>query len=158
MNNASTFGSTEHAATRTRAQFPAAAVGGGVATVVNLAVWTAGRMAGVSFLVTPVGATAPTPVGALSVGLTTVIAYAVGTGLFALAGRHSGRWARAVLVAGVVVAVVSPVGPLLAAEDITTGVLLTTMHLVTGAAFITSAKRRFQAQFSTPHPAPTPLR
>ena len=49
------------------------------------------------------------------------------------------RWVRAVLVAAALVAVVSAGAPLSAAQDTATGVLLATMHLVTGATFLVTA-------------------
>ena len=94
-----------------------------------------------SFLVSPVFGQATIQVGIVLVVLTTLIAYAVGIGLFALAARRSDGWARAVLAAGVLFAVVSTVGPLSTAEDTATGVLLATMHLLTGAAFAITALR-----------------
>jgi hypothetical protein len=65
-------------------------------------------------------------------------------GLFALASRRSDHWARAVLAAGVLFAVVSTVGPLSTAEDTSTGVLLASMHLLTGAAFAITASRSWR--------------
>ena len=49
------------------------------------------------------------------------------------------RWVRAVLVAAALVAVVSAGAPLSPAQDTATGVLLATMHLVTGATFLVTA-------------------
>lgn len=59
----------------------------------------------------------------------------------ALAVRRSRRSARAVLVAAALVAVVSAGGPLSAAQDTASGVLLAAMHLVTGAVFLATASR-----------------
>ena len=47
------------------------------------------------------------------------------------------------LVAAALVAVVSEGAPLSVAQDTATGVLLATMHLVTGAAFLVTAWRAF---------------
>lgn len=82
-----------------------------------------------------------TQVGILLVALTTLLTFAVGTGLLALAVRRSRRWVRALLVAAALFAVVSAGAPLSAAQDTATGVLLATMHLVTGAAFLVTAWR-----------------
>jgi hypothetical protein len=82
-----------------------------------------------------------TQVGIVMIVLTTLLAFAVGSGLFALAARRSRRWVRAVLTAAAVFAVVSAGAPLSAAQDTATGVLLATMHLVTGAAFLITAWR-----------------
>jgi hypothetical protein len=48
---------------------------------------------------------------------------------------------RAVLIAAALVAVVSAGAPLSAAQDSASSVLLATMHLVTGAAFLVTACR-----------------
>jgi hypothetical protein len=82
-----------------------------------------------------------TQVGIVSVVLTTLLAFAVGSGLLALAARRSRRWVRAVLIAAALVAVISAGAPLSAAQETATGVLLATMHLVTGAAFLVTAWR-----------------
>src|SRR5215211_4732202 len=134
MGSASTITSTTLDTTRSRSLRRAAA---------NAAIWAAGRAADVSFQVSPlIGPTIQ--VGILLVVLTTLIAFAVGIGLFALAARRSDRWARAVLAAGVLFAVVSTVGPLSTAEDTSTGVLLASMHLLTGAAFAITASRSWR--------------
>jgi hypothetical protein len=70
-----------------------------------------------------------------------LLTFAVGTGLLALAVRRSRRWVRALLVAAALFAMVSAGAPLSAARDTATGVLLATMHLVTGAAFLVTAWR-----------------
>ena len=137
MGTASTITSTDLDTTRSRSLRREAAIGAVAATAANVAVWAAE----VSFLVSPVFGRATIQVGIVSVVLTTLIAFAVGIGLFALAARRSDRWARAVLAAGILVAVVSTVGPLSTAENTTTGVLLATMHLLTGAAFAITAAR-----------------
>ena len=84
-----------------------------------------------------------TQVGIVMIVLTTLLAFAVGAGLLALAARRSRRWVRAVVVAAALVAVVSASAPLSVAQDTATGVLLATMHLVTGAAFLLTAWRVF---------------
>jgi Ca2+/H+ antiporter len=48
---------------------------------------------------------------------------------------------RAVLIAAALIAVVSTGAPLSVAQDTATGVLLATIHLVTGAAFLVTAWR-----------------
>jgi peptidoglycan/LPS O-acetylase OafA/YrhL len=100
--------------------------------------WAAGRAAGVSFTVS---SAFMTQVGIAAVILTTLLAFAVGSGLLALAVRRSRRWVRAVLAAAALVASVSAAAPLAAAQDTATGVLLATMHLVTGTAFLVTAPR-----------------
>jgi hypothetical protein len=117
-----------------------AAAGAAIATLVNAAVWAGGRATDASFLVTlPTGDIVQ--VGIVEVILKTVLAFAVGSGLLALAARRSHRWVRAVLVAAALVAVISTGGPLTNANDIATGVLLAAMHLVTGATFVVTASR-----------------
>ena len=118
------------------------AVGAAVATIVNSTLWAGGRAADVSFSVSPPLGDTATQVGVVLVVLTTLLMFAVGSGLLALAARRSRRWVRAVLVAAAVLAVVSAAGgPLPAADDLTTGMLLAAMHLVTGAAFLVTASR-----------------
>ena len=141
MGTASTISPTDLDTTRSRSLRREAAIGAAAATTANVAVWAAGRAAEVSFLVSPAVGQATIQVGIVLVVLTTLIAFAVGIGLFALATRRSDGWARAVLAAGVLFAVVSTVGPLSTAEDTATGVLLASMHLLTGAAFATTALR-----------------
>jgi hypothetical protein len=127
-------------AVQSRSLLPGSAVGAVAATLVNAALWTAGRAADVSF---SVSSAFMTQVGIVSVVVTTLLAFAVGSGLLALAARRSRRWVRAVIVAAALVALVSAGAPLSAAHDTTTGVLLATMHLVTGAAFLITARRVF---------------
>jgi hypothetical protein len=125
-------------AVESRSLLQGSAAGAAVATLVNAALWTGGRAADVSFMVS---SAFMTQVGIVSVVLTTLLAFAVGSGLLALAARRSRRWVRAVLIAAALVAVVSAGAPLSAAQDTATGVLLATMHLVTGAAFLVTAWR-----------------
>ncbi|MGH3387084.1 MAG: DUF6069 family protein [Nocardioidaceae bacterium] len=140
MRTASTIAS-DLDTTRRRTLLQEAAIGAVAATAANAAIWAAGRAADTSFLVTPVGSDTAMRVGLVLVVLTTLITFAVGMGLFALAARRSDQRARAVLIAGVLVAVVSTTGPLSTAEDTASGVLLATMHLLTGAAFAITAAR-----------------
>ena len=143
MGSASTMTSTTLDTTRSRSLRREAAISAVAATAANAAIWAAGRAADVSFLVSPLIGPA-IQVGIVLVVLTTLIAFAVGMGLFALAARRSDRWARAVLVAGVLFAVASTAGPLSTAEDTSTGVLLASMHLLTGAAFAVTASRAWR--------------
>ena len=126
---------------QSRSLLQGAAVGASVATLVNAALWAGGRAADVSFSVNPATGDTATEVGIGAVVLTTLLTFAVGSGLLALAARRSRRWVRAVLVAAALVAVVSAAGPLSTAHDTATGVLLAAMHLVTGAAFLLTASR-----------------
>lgn len=127
---------------QSRSLVQGAAAGAAVATLVNAALWAGGRAADVSFLVSPLPGDTATQVGIVSVVLTTLLTFAVGSGLLALAARRSRRWVRAVLVAAALIAVVSAAaGPASAAHDTATGALLAAMHLVTGAAFLVTARR-----------------
>lgn len=125
-------------AVQSRSLLQGSAAGAAAATLVNAALWTGGRAAGVSFTVS---SAFMTQVGIVAVVLTTLLTFAVGSGLLALAARRSRRWVRAVLIAAALIAVVSAGAPLFAAQDTATGVLLATMHLVTGAAFLITAWR-----------------
>ena len=123
---------------RNRSLLPAAAAGAAVATLVNSALWAGGRAADVSF---GVESDYMTEVGIVPIVLTTLLMFAVGSGLLALAARRSRRWVRAVLVAAAVVAVVSAPAPLSVAQDTAAGVLLASMHLATGAIFLVVGSR-----------------
>jgi Family of unknown function (DUF6069) len=123
---------------QSRSLLRGSAVGAAAATLINAALWAGGRAADVSFAVS---SAFMTQVGIVSIVLTTLLAFAVGSGLLALAARRSRRWVRAVLIAAGVFAVVSAGAPLSAAQDTATGMLLAAMHLVTGAAFLVTAWR-----------------
>ena len=111
------------------------------ASVVNVVLWGIGRAAGASFLVDPALGDPNVEVGALKVVVTTVVPFAVGVLLVALAARRSRRWVGGVGVGGAVVALGSAAGPLDGGHDTATGVLLATMHLTTGAVFVVAATR-----------------
>jgi hypothetical protein len=125
-------------AVQSRSLLQGSAAGATAATLINATLWAGGRAAGVSFTVS---SAFMTQVGIAAVILTTLLAFAVGSGLLALAVRRSRRWVRAVLAAAALVASVSAAAPLAAAQDTATGVLLATMHLVTGTAFLVTAWR-----------------
>lgn len=109
-------------------------VGAVAVTAVNAMIWAAGKAADVSFLATPPGQ--PTSeVSIVLIVLATFFMFVLGTVLFGVAARRSERRGRGILALGIAVAVLSPAGPLLVAEDLASGVLLSLMHLMTGAAF-----------------------
>jgi hypothetical protein len=108
---------------------------------VNLVLWGIGRAAGASFLVDPALGDPNVEVGALKVVVTTVLPFAVGVLLLALAARRSRRWVIRVGVVGAAFALASAAGPVDGGHDTATGVLLATMHLTTGAAFVVAATR-----------------
>jgi hypothetical protein len=109
MSTASTADPGGHgAATQSRPLLQGAAAGAVIATFVNAALWACGRAADVSFTVS---SAFMTHVGIVPVVLTTLLAFAVGASLLALAGRRSRRWVRAVFVAAALVAVVSVGAP-----------------------------------------------
>jgi peptidoglycan/LPS O-acetylase OafA/YrhL len=122
-----------------RSLLQGAAAGAAVATLVNAALWVGGRAADVSFMVN--SAVGDIQVGIVLVVITTLLMFAIGSGLLALAAQRSRRWVRAVLVAAALVAVASAGVPLSAADDTATGVLLAAMHLVTGATFLVTASK-----------------
>ena len=147
MNTASrTRSSTMDAAPRSRSSLSRregvlAAIGALAATIANVALWVGGRTVDVSFLVSPIVGPPVMQVGVVEVAMTTLLMFAVGWAVLALAVRRSRRWMRIVMAAAAVVAVVSAAGPLSAAQDTATGVLLAAMHIVTGAVFIAAAAR-----------------
>jgi hypothetical protein len=121
-----------------RSLLQTSAAGAAAATLVNAALCAGGRAADVSFTVS---SALMAQVGIVPIVLTTLLAFAVGSALLALAARRSRRWVRAVLIAAALIAVVSAGAPLAAAQDTTTGVPLAMMHLVTGATFLITAWR-----------------
>jgi len=133
--------STPNATPLSRSALRVATIGALAATVANAALWAAGRAADVDFLVTPLTGDPDTQVGVVAVVLTTLLTFAVGWAVLALAARRSRRWMRAVMIAAAVFAVLSATGPLSAAHDTATGAVLAAMHLVTGAAFVATAAR-----------------
>ena len=135
--------------TRKRSNFRAATVCALAASGVNVVLWGIGRAAGASFLVDPALGDPNVEVGGLKVVATTVVPFAVGVLLLALAARRSRRWVVAVGVVGAAFAVGSAAGPLDGGHDTATGVLLATMHLTTGAAFVVAATR-FRGQQVAP--------
>jgi hypothetical protein len=142
MYTASTISSsTLDAIPRHRSALQVAAIGALAATVANVALWAGGRAADVGFRVSPPAGLPAFQVGIVLVVLTTLVTFAVGSAVLALAARRSRRWVRIVMAAAAVFAVVSVGGPLSAAHDTATGALLATMHLVTGAAFVATAAR-----------------
>ena len=116
-------------------------LGAGLATLANAAIWLAGRAADASFVVSPPLADTTMTVGIALVVLATLLAFGVGWAALTLAARRSRRWARAVLVAAVLVAVVSALAPPTVADDTSTGLLLSGMHVMTGIAFVVTAVR-----------------
>jgi uncharacterized membrane protein len=113
-----------------------------VATAANVALWALAQAMDVSLWVDPlVGDPAATRVGIGQVVFGTLFAFALGSALLALVARRSRLWMRIVIIAGIVVAVISIAGPLLAARDAAGGALLAAMHLSAGAAFVATSVR-----------------
>jgi hypothetical protein len=108
---------------------------------INLVLWGIGRATGASFVVDPALGDPNVEVGGLKVAVTTLLPFVVGALLLALAARRSRRWVVGVGVVGAAFAVASAAGPLDGAHDTTTAVLLATMHLTTGAAFVVAVTR-----------------
>lgn len=109
------------------------------ATVANAVIWGIGRLADVSFSVTPVASDSAMRLGIVEVVLTTAFAFAAGWALLSWATRRSDRAVRGVLVTAAAFAVLSTSGPALTANDAATAVLLIAMHLAPGATFLVAA-------------------
>lgn len=105
------------------------------ATVLNAAIWTAGRFVGVTYSVTIAVVDTAHHVSLLEIIGATVVLFVAGVGLVILAARRSRRAALAVGVAGVLFAVVSAGAAANAANDVATGAVLVSMHLVSGAVY-----------------------
>jgi hypothetical protein len=142
MDTVSTISSSTLDTTpRSRSVLQVAAIGALAATVANVALWAGGRAADVDFRASPPAGFPTIQVGVVLVVLTTLLTFAAGSAVLALAVRRSRRWVRVVMAAAAVFAVVSAGGPLSAAHDTATAALLAAMHLVTGAAFVATAAR-----------------
>jgi hypothetical protein len=140
MNTTSTISaSTLDATPREPSTCRVAVIGALAGTVANVGLWLGGRAADVDFRVSPLVGPPVMQVGVVSVALTTLLGFAAGWAVFALAARRSRQLVRVVMAAAAVVAVVSAAGPLSTALDTATGVLLAAMHLITGAAFLAAA-------------------
>jgi hypothetical protein len=100
----------------------------------NLALFAVGRTAELDFAIRPAGGGATT-VTAASVVIVTVLALALGTALAAVLGRLP-RPGLAVATVGGAIMLLSLAAPLSAEAANGTKILLTAMHLVTGAAYI----------------------
>ena len=128
-------------APQNRSVVRATTLGALAATVLNVALWGIGRAVNASFLVDPALGAPNLQVGVVKVILTTLLPFALGAALLALAARRSRRRITTLAVAAGVLAVVSAAGPLAGAHDTATGLLLATMHVTTGAAFVGAATR-----------------
>ncbi|HEX6235202.1 MAG TPA: DUF6069 family protein [Jiangellaceae bacterium] len=125
---------------RSRPIFRVAGIGALAATAANVALWAGGRASDVGFGVSP-AAGDPFQVGAVLVIVTTLLVFAAGSAVLSLAARRSRQMVRVVIAAAAVFAVASTAGPLSTADDTASGLLLTAMHLVTGAIFVGMAAR-----------------
>ena len=141
VSASTTTSSPTNIAPRNRAVIRATTVGAVAATAVNVALWVIGRAADASFVVDPALGDPNLEVGVVKVILTTLLPFAVGAALLEQAARRSRRWVAMLAVAAGVFAVVSAAGPLDGGHDTATGVLLATMHVTTGAAFVGAATK-----------------
>ena len=142
MDTASTTTSSPTTnAPRTRAVVRAATLSAVAATVVNVALWGIGRAAGAGFVVDPALGDPDLQVGVLKVVLTTLLPFTVGAALLVLTARRSRRWVAMLAAVASVFAVASAAGPLAGGHDTGTSVLLATMHVTTGAAFVVAATK-----------------
>jgi hypothetical protein len=106
-----------------------------IATAANVAIWLAGRAAGVTFAVPDFRTGAFTTLGLPQILISTVMPILAGAALWAaMARRPAGP--QIVRIAAVAVTVLSLGGPLGLPVAATTRVLLAAMHLVAGAVFL----------------------
>lgn len=115
------------------------AVAAACAAVVNAAIWGSGRAADVGFVV-PGRSGGESRVSISHVVVLTLASLAIGTAVAALAAIRSRRWWRGVVIAGVAVSVLSATAPLSLDAEIGTRLLLASMHLVVGAAFLVAVR------------------
>ncbi len=129
---------TVESAVQGRSQLRAGAAGAAAATLMNAALWLGGRAADVPFAVPD---SLVPEVDLLSVVLTTPLVFAAGWWLLSKARGHgSHRWERNLLIGAGVFAVLSAAAPVTTAADTASGVLLATMHVLTGAVFVVTAE------------------
>src|SRR5699024_4256772 len=112
-----------------------------VATAVNLGLYAIGRATDATLRVDPGFGEPNHLVLALDVAWKTALPLALGALVLALSARYSRRWTAIVIVAGAAIAFVSIPFVVLGAHDTMTGVLLSSMHTVTGLAFVLIGKR-----------------
>ena len=116
------------------------AIGAAVAIVVNLVILGIGRAAGVPFVVPNFDGTSMT-VGPVIVAFMIAVWFALGLLLATFVAARQPRRLRAIQIVAVVVAVVSLIQPLGVDADAASRLLLASMHLVTGAAFVLALRR-----------------
>lgn len=125
-------------APRTGSLLRPAAIGATAATIANSAIFIAGSAAGATFLVnSPLGV--QIRVDLVAIVPTTLLMFAIGTGVLGWAVRRSRRWFRVVVGTAALFALATASAPPAVAQDSVTGALLASMHLVTGAAFLATA-------------------
>lgn len=126
-----------------------------VAAVANLVVYLIGRAADVEFTLTPGGSV--TQIGVVHVLLMSIVSVLLGTMLavvLARGGVHRLRWAQA---AGAAIAVLSAIAPLSGGWP--AGVLLASMHLITGASYVLALQAvRRRSATTAAEPATTTTR
>lgn len=126
---------TASAPTTLRSVKHAAFQAAGLAAAANVAIWLAGRAAGVAFAVPDFRTGAFVALGLPQILVSTVVPIMAGAALWAvLARRPAGP--RVVRVAAAAVTLLSLGGPLGLPVDTATRVLLAAMHLVAGAVFL----------------------
>lgn len=140
----------------TRDIWRAGVAGAVVAAAVNLVIFTIGRLADVDFTLVLNGSTSQ--VGAATVLLLSfgsVLAGTVLAALLARGGAHRLRWAQ---LAGAAIAVLTAVGPLSITGGTASGVLLASMHLVTGAVYVLALQLARLRSTTTARPVVTASR
>jgi hypothetical protein len=109
--------------------------------VANLVILAVGRLAGADLLVTPPGADT-NEVGPATVTFMTLTPLLVGTLTLVVADRWGARGWRLLAWLGLVIGVVSAVMPFTVTATPATHLTLAPMHLVAGAAWFASVRRR----------------
>lgn len=113
-----------------------AAIATGTTAAANLAIYVVSAAAGVDFTLAYAAGADPTTVTAGHVLISSLVALAIGFGLAGLVARRWSRGRAVVRVLGGVVAVVSAVMPLGVVAATATRLVLASLHLVVGAAFV----------------------
>lgn len=119
-------------------------VGAAAAAAINLVVYGIGRAFEVAFLVPTWGGGAPSDITPLHVVMTSIVPFMAGTALAAATARRGGL--RLVATAGAALALLLAGGPLSMEIDSATKLLLASMHVVEGLAFLLALERARRQQ------------
>lgn len=111
-----------------------------VALVANIVIHTVAAVLGVTFVLTPPGGQ-PVEINVASVSLMSVVPIVVGGLLLALLARYAAGAARSLSWVGLLIGVGTTLMPISMDGDLSTRLVLASMHVVTGLAWFVSLRR-----------------